>query len=459
MGREQAVAQFVKENLGDLLSAGATHTRVKQMRQTFTEHHHLEPADRFTLLDVGLAVVEKFVSARREIATDQLEASLLDIPFIRDDVGASRVRDTIELSRPTAQRQLTAEDMRRLREEEYLRKVEAQFEAKANSEAQTRISEDRLKLLAAMKAVVEKKEALDAIQSALDSVPPEADLETLVEVAPAPDDSGPVLPWWKDFGLEANPFSSNLGLDNIPEEKYDSVVVPTPFVNSYVARMDSDPFNYFGKTLVVLGAFGSGKSTLLKFIASHAGRKGVFPIGTEITSEPSFPKPIHQFLSQVGDSVLEAFPGRVDEDPRPVFGRSDEVARLVHILGSTLVGSSVTKGYLILVDGLHKPEKYLDRSLEFLQQLQSIQERLNQKKVPCGIIVAGSPRWESELRNNPSMSGSFYSIDTIPPLTEDSAIQAVIRRIASFTPSGTVPPRIVSTHLSGPPEGPIPYEP
>jgi len=124
----------------------------------------------------------------------------------------------------------------------------------------------------------------------------------------------------------------------------------------------------------------------------------------------------------------------------------DEIGLCIRVMEGA-ARSAASKGFLICVDGLHKPETYLKQSLEFLQHLQSFQERLSHAKIPCGILVAGSPAWETEILSNPSLSGSFYGMEKVPPLAEESAVESVVRRIHSFVPSGKPRPTIVKAPL------------
>ena len=297
-----------------------------------------------------------------------------------------------------------------------------------------------------MRAEVEKKrEEVDAIISELDSLPPEADLEKLVEDRPVVD-PGEERVWWEELGMEGDPFSSNQGLVGIPPAKYDDIVVQTPFVKSYLKKVESTPEDLLGKTIVVIGEFGSGKTTLFQLIGTKAGVQGLFPVFAIISPDVSVARLTHQLVSQIDVKMREAFPYFGGGSEPGSTATLDDIGACIQIMNAARQTAKI-RGFVILVDGLHKSETYRRQSMEFLQHLQNLQERLSASGLNCGILVAGSLAWETELRTNPSLSGSFYRIDRVPPLSEESAIESVVRRIVSFVPPGRDTPTIVRERL------------
>ena len=84
--------------------------------------------------------------------------------------------------------------------------------------------------------------------------------------------------WWKEIGLLGDPFPTYTGLDQIPPDKYDDVVVLTPFFRRYIQEANKHPGMLIGKTILIGGEFGSGKTTLLQYLSAAMGRHGVMPV-------------------------------------------------------------------------------------------------------------------------------------------------------------------------------------
>ena len=349
----------------------------------------------------------------------------------------------VSIQRLGSETKLKPEDLKRLREDEYLSRLETEFRKKAESDAEAKLLEEK-KNLEKLKAVVEQEKlVLESRLSELDSIPPESNFDALIQDEQEIQTYHPVNNWWKEMGLDDDPFSSDQGLQGIPESKYEDVVVQTPFVKLYLDKLTKDPQELLGKAIVLIGEYGSGKTTLMQILGHNAGGIGIFPI--MVNMNPQSPRMTAQFVSQVTENVRRATHLRHDEESLQLRA-ADEIGYGIHVmeLGQSTVAK---KGYLITVDGLHKPEVYTTQSLEFLQQLQGFQERLGYAKIPCGILVAGSLSWEDELTKNPSLSGSFYKVEKLPYLAENNAAEAVIRRINSFVPPDKPFPTIAKTPL------------
>lgn len=84
--------------------------------------------------------------------------------------------------------------------------------------------------------------------------------------------------------LNGDPFPTKLGLNGIPEDKYEKVVVRTEIFKNYLAMIDEDPFGFFGKTILITGQFGSGKTTVVKFISYKLTNYKIIPF--QLVLEP-----------------------------------------------------------------------------------------------------------------------------------------------------------------------------
>jgi hypothetical protein len=446
LDRDEALAKFVRDHYKELTDTRASKTAVKQLRQRFFEQNKLAAGSRFSNYDVAIKVARDVSRIKKNLTEEEIRSLLRSIPLVAEELESDDIQLLVTKEKLGSGSALTPSDLKKLREDEYLATLEAQFRAKAEAEAQTRLEKERLELERMRSTVLQQQQSLAAFQSALDSIAPTADLEKLVEKEETPQPDRPFVIWWKELGLDGDPFASNQGLLGIPEGKYDEVVVPTPFIRSYLERLSQAPEQLLGKTIIILGEFGSGKTTLLQLIAHRAATIGLLPVVAFLNPQGTLSKMTGQFVSQVTEGVGRASAQRLDELSGTPLHAMDEIGLCIKVMEGA-ARSAASKGFLICVDGLHKPETYLKQSLEFLQQLQSFQERLSHAKIPCGILVAGSPAWEVEILSNPSLSGSFYGLEKVPPLAEESAVESVVRRIHSFVPSSRPRPTIVKAPL------------
>lgn len=446
MDRDEALAKFVRDHYKELTDTKATKQAVKLLRQRFFEQNKLAAGSRFSNYDVAIKVARDVSRVKKDLTEEEIRSLLRSIPMMAEELENDDMELLITKEKLGSGSSLTPSDLKKLREDEYLATLEAQFRAKAEAEAETRLERERLELERMRSTVLQQQLSLAAFQSALDSIAPTTDLEKLVEKEETPQPDRPFVIWWKELGLDGDPFASNQGLLGIPEGKYDEVVVPTPFIKSYLERLSQAPEQLLGKTIIILGEFGSGKTTLLQLIAHRAATFGLLPVVAFLNPQGTLSKITGQFVSQVTEGVGRASAQRLDELAATPLHAMDEIGFCIKVMEGA-ARSATSKGFLICVDGLHKPETYLKQSLEFLQQLQSFQERSSHAKIPCGILVAGSPAWEIEILSNPSLSGSFYGMEKVPPLAEESAVESVVRRIHSFVPSGKPRPTIVKAPL------------
>lgn len=446
MNRDEALAKFVRDHYKELTDTQASRQAVKILRQRFFEQNKLAAGSRFSNYDVAIKVGRDVSRVKKDWNEEEIVRFLKSIRLVVDELSDDDIQVLIAKEKLGSGSPLTPLDLKRMREDEYLSTLEAQFRSKAEAEAESRLEEDRSELQRMRSALEQQQQSLAVYQSSLDAIAPAADLEKLVEHEEGPQPDRPFVIWWKELGLEGDPFASNQGLLGIPEAKYDDVVVPTPFIRLYLDRLNQAPEQLIGKTIVILGEFGSGKTTLLQLVAHRAATLGLLPVLVFLSPHATLSRITGQFVSQVADSVSRVSSQRIDDVATSPLQSIDEIGLCIRVMEAA-TRSAASKGFLICVDGLHKPETYLKQSLDFLQQLQGFQERLSHAKIPCGILIAGSPAWETEILANPSLSGSFYGMEKIPPLAEESGVESVVRRIQSFVPSGKPRPTIVKAPL------------
>jgi hypothetical protein len=442
MNHNEALKIFIRNHLRQLTDRSANRQSIKILRQQFFERNKLPAASRFSNNEVAIELVKTMITNRKLKSRDEIESLVNEIPILHEEIHQSQLDILYESIRLGNESILTTEDLRKIQQEEYLVKISDSFQQKAVLDAQEKLEDERKELDRMKSMFEEEKKTFEAQKSALDSLPAEINADEMITQETISDDSEPVV-WWKNLGLEGDPFINNKGLFGIPTEKYEDVVVQTPFVKSYLNRIRESPEDLLDKTIILLGGWGSGKTTIFQITGHIAGKSGFLPILVWITPVHNLDKYSSQLVSQITSTICSSYPLRIQLEQSRMNLGYDEIGHCINAMQIAL-RSSKTKGFLIFIDGLHKTSTYLRESLEFIQQIQNIQERIISNGIKCGIIVAGDLDWETEteFKFNPTLSGSHFSVEKIPPLSEDAAVEAVIRRINSFLPAGAPRPTI-----------------
>ena len=448
MNREEVTDAFIKEHLRPLTDPSAQKDQVKQLRIAFCSRRGLHSEERFSQRVLADRVVHVIAAAHRDWGRDELTKALSEMPWLRAELGDARIAEQVELLELGRQSTLKPDDLRRLREERYLSEVEETISNRVQAEAERRLEDEHRRLLRTLEALRAKQEDLDSRRSVLDSEGPESALDAQANDANAETtDRSPLVAWWQDLGLESDPFFSNKALHRIPKSKFDSVVVQTPFVKEFIDKIARDPTAYFSQAIVVLGEYGSGKSTLFELLEYRSATGGILPLFITLSPNPSVSNLVSRFVTQLGEGLGSAYPELFDHLPVRPHESPDDFGACISAMKAGLTQHSSNSGYYVFVDGLHLPDTFRRQSLEFLQHLQTFQERCARSSVPVAIFVAGIPSWSEDIAGFPGLSGAISEVTTIPPISAENAVEAVIRRLLSFTPPGVEPPEIVRLPL------------
>jgi hypothetical protein len=446
--KAEAVRRFVREHTLFLGSASATTETVRKLRIEFAHRASLKSAERFSNIDVAKEFAGLLLRSKRP-TRDSFLLQLGTVPFIREVAGVLEPGLLFDVSTQPENPVLLPEDLSKLATTDYRREVEDKLRGELEKETREDLK-GQIEEVDRLKEGLEKERAeLARFRSDLDSIPDDSSIEdlanTLLPEAAGPPEIPPEA-WWTEVGLRGDPFPSNMGLIGFNPQDYDGIVVKTPFFTRYLQQATSTPKALLEKTTLVLGEFGSGKTTLFQYLAADVSRVGLLPINVVLSPHPSVESLTTRMLEQIADGLAAAYAARFGRDPRATHNARDSYALSAELF-TDLQRETHSIGLLVLVDGLHKGTSYQAQVLEFLQQIQNVQEYFQYRAVPMGLLVAGSPLWEREFERVPSLSGSYYRKDSIPPLAEDAAVDAVERRIQFFARDPATPPKIDSEGL------------
>ena len=444
MDKREAIGRYLKKNLLKLTSNETTKQLEKALRRSFFEENHLKGDARFTAEDVAIEI-SKYIIKTRTLSKDEFLNEIFTIPFIRDSIPKPKLEEIYDLSSEKSSLFFSSSDLPKLNQEDFLRKIEDEYEnrAKQKFEEEVRLEKDEIDKIKS--ELTKKEKELQKFESELAKLPPNLGIEELemeVEKVDPSELENASTSWWKRLGFTHNPFETNQGLAGISENRYEDVIVKTSLVNDYSKKFADNPEIFSGKTIMLIGDFGSGKTTIFQYLSYLSTAHGLLPILIILNPTQSVSNLTDVFWEEVIESLSESFVTMRKYDPRSERPTGN-LQRYALELFKDLQKES-PHGFLVFIDGLHKSDAYLSQVLEFLKQVQNIQEYISTKNVKIGFFIAGSPLWETELERQPSLSGSYYSKDNVPVLTEEYAIEAIKKRISLY-PSGNGQPITIDT--------------
>lgn len=417
---------------------------VKRLRFDYAQKHQLHAGERFTNRDVARELATTYLRTHQDDLPTYLR-KVLAIPFVRDELPSEELELLHQARDHGVKGLIEPKDLGKMQQEDFIQSIEERLRAQATTRAQEEVLAERTELEDLRKQVESDRAELARYKSDLDSIDSKSKIEDLSRglsavQAPSKVEKDQKL-WWKTLGLTANPFPTYTGLDKIPADKFDDVIVQTRFFKDYVQDVVRDPTTLVGKTVLISGEFGSGKTTLLQYLSATAGRSGMIPVDIDFVTYDQAESLTRDLLVRICDELSALYQARFGEDPRRVELSTDP-ALLARELFLSLQKGPQEGGFVVSIDGLHKGSLESKSIFTFLQQLQNLQENLTHKGVRVGFIVAGSPLWDREIAQSPSLSGSFHSREVIPPLEEDSAVKAVEQRIRAFSTNSALTPSV-----------------
>lgn len=432
--KRAALKRFVKSNLAELTSESCTREIEKQLRVAWTNATQLSSDARFHAKDVAEEIAGIVIGRKRPAGREAIIESLRRIPFVRDTIDGARLMQMVDAELASQKSVLTKDDIVLFHHEEHLRKMEGDLSAKARVRAEQQVSEERMVLQAERAFLRREREELQAKQSELDREPARLRLE---DDSQEPEvDSGVRTLWWEKLALQADPFPSDQGLDGFTQDQYEDIVVRTTFIQEYLERIERDPECLLGKSVAILGEYGSGKTTLFDVMGVRLAMSGVQPLFVYLDPGPDPIGLKRTLMALVADELALVALRRTGADMRAALGNATDdiefrgfVQEYVRSIGSQAV---------LFLDGLHKANRWLEQTWEFLSLLQNLQESIRRQGLRLGIVIAAAPEWKMRMEKSPSLSGSISRVDSIPPVRAEEAAEAVVRRIRAFsTPDQT----------------------
>lgn len=438
---------FIKNNMVSIMSTKfSSNEEVKRLKVDYFVHQRKRkfgvPKDK----EIAEEAI-KYLIEIKKITKENIKDSLQKCPFIKDNIDIENIEYLFEETTKLGDSILKPEDLKNLNQTDFLKKKEEEIKQKAIVEIE---EEKRRTLLEISKELDQKyrtefenlemqrkemekeKNEIQKLKSEIEDY----DVPSIIKSFPKTEikdatDTTIESDWWMKIGLFQNPFPSMDGFSKIDKKFFDSIVLMTPIFKKYYNLINDNLIEFMDKSYIVTGEFGSGKTTLFDYLSKPLINFGMYPIIILLDAEPDSNKIKRQFFRSILEEVKNKYLELFSVDPRTIFTEYSKI-ELAEILNNIL-STGHFKGFTIFIDGLHKDGEYFQQVKEFIRGLQNTKDFFTRKEIPVTIFIAGSKRWELDLKSSPSTSGSIYSMDKIDAISIDDAHAMVNNRLRTFS--------------------------
>jgi hypothetical protein len=415
MDRPQAVSRFVRNNLKILLSGDPfpddLYKRTKrqyffvQLNNTAGTPRDADVADEclMYLLKTG------------QIKDREKLDHFLQLPFFRKHVRQNDAYvQYLEVS--VVGKSAVVVDPAQMENQEYRKVLEGKIRKKVVEEETEEIR----------KKIEEKRREYDSLPSVLDRDEfhePEPEAEVSADE---------FVPWWKQLGLTADPFPSEVGLHRITKELYEKVVYKSTTFEKYLYYAKNTPSELF-KNTIFFGEFGSGKTTFFQYLQYVLIGSGIQGVYVALYGEPDPHSFRIRFQKNLLDELCEIHESIKGTNPKSWLTTSDPEETIISIM-KNLKGKDGTANFVVFVDDLHKDKDNFATAMTFVSSLQTFRARLEGKDPDLNIAfyIAGSLEWELAIKNNARYSGSFSAQEDMPVLTPEASKEMLDRRFEAY---------------------------
>jgi hypothetical protein len=145
---------------------------------------------------------------------------------------------------------LSADDLSKLSQEEFIAAKTEQLKEAAMKEAQEEMARERRRLQILAEQVEGRLKEAVKFESEIDKLPEAVDPDDYISFRASKDQVTTAergLLWWEKLGLTGDPFPTKLGLSRIPREKYEDIVVQTEVFRNYLEILSRRPKACLGK--------------------------------------------------------------------------------------------------------------------------------------------------------------------------------------------------------------------
>jgi hypothetical protein len=412
MNKNEAINEFVKQNIYALSSSKYEKNKIKNLKKQFFLDKYKNkfgvPRDK----EIARILVDVFRKNGKIKSLPELESIISEkkVPFLSSNIHNVENLLPIFEEEKIESSILTPEDLSKLNQIDFLKKKEEELKERVIKEKSEDID----------KALEEKRKKYDSFPSVLDA----KDFE---EPKREEDEENEIKEWWQTLGLTADPFPRQEGLDRIPPNIYDKVIYKSVLIQDYINRIENNRDKILNKGILVLGNFGTGKTAFFDYLSYYLIKNKICHLRMTFLPKVDVSSYIGEFETKLY-SLLKAkyceHHGDYHNGP----------ANLENSKKIMLELKEQGWSFMIIIDDLHKHLGYEETVLRFLSSLQIVKDELIRSGINIGFIVAGIPSWELKMKQDSSLPGFFDTTpEIIPEVSPDGAYQVINNRLRAYS--------------------------
>ncbi len=415
MGTESIIINFIRDNLKTLQQKEFPEEIYKlKKHEYFLKHKRIIGKPK----DPEIAKITTFYMIHKKLIKDENKlAEFLNLPFFKKNIfNADIFYEELKLKNPNSDTMINPSEMEKA---EYVTQIENKIKDKVLSETQEYLDGQNKKIL---NEIEQKKKELESIPTRLDEI------EILEpEITKSEKET---LEWWQILNLKEDPVPILEGFQKIDTDYYDDIVVHTDIFNKYVNYSTNMQDQIFKNTLFY-GEFGSGKTSFFDYLKQTLSRNKILLINVPIWPSLDAEKIILDFKIDLIASLREEskkFGTNLDH-----INRENHDQTIKKLLEELHIQHNF-KGFVIVVDDLHKHDRAFDSVILFLSSLQIFITKLTRgSEFNATVYVAGKPSWKTKIQSVSGLTGSLIREEEMPEITVNHAYSMLNKRMVAFS--------------------------
>ena len=415
MGKESVIISFIRENLKTLQQKEFPEEVYKlKKHEYFIKHKRIlgKPKDP----EIAKITISYLIN-KNLLKTEATLTKFLNLPFFKKNIfDVDIFYEELKLKNLNSNTIINPSEIGKA---EYATQIEQEIKDKVISASKKFLDEQNKQV---QDQIEQKKKELESIPTRLDEV-------EIVEPEITKSDKE-MREWWQILNLREDPIPIQEGFQKIDADYYDDIVVHTDIFNQYVNYSNNLPDQIF-KNTIFYGEFGSGKTSFFDYLKQILSRNKILLVYVPIWPSIDAEKIILDFKTDLIASL---------NDESKKFGtnlehiNSENHDQTIKKLLEELQLQHNFKGFVIVVDDLHKHDKAFDAVVLFLSSLQIFISKLTRgSKFNATAYVAGKPSWKSKIQSEPSLSGSLIREEEMPEITVSHAYSMLNKRMVAFS--------------------------
>jgi hypothetical protein len=418
LDRRAIIYEFIKDNIDVLLDEKFPEATYKKNKHEFffvaKKNAIGKPKDK-EIAEISLSnLISKFQVHDKE----HLE-KILALPFYMNTIKDSDIY--YEELRQRTESKKVAIDLSKMQKEEYLESLQEKIKEEVKQENKSVFDEEAQKL----------KDELEKARRELRSIPTVLHSH-IIEPELAKMEPEVKKEWYEILQLKGDPFPRTDGLQNIDTKYHDQIIVQTEVFKRFIHYAQKDHAQIF-KNIMFFGPYGSGKTVFFHYLRTVLLGNRILSTHVHVWPGPDSESNNHTFRQELVS--------RLEEECRS-YGvtlqkrDNENFAQAIKDYISMLIEKTSAKGFIIIIDDLHKNLHVFDAVIEFLSYLQVFTDSISSMgKNKIALYIAGIPQWKERIEKETRVSGSIDKTEDMPQILEVDAHDMLNKRMIAFSNS------------------------